>query len=114
MRLYSFVVPPPRTLCENILDDVHSSGYRSVLFCMTTTMLFVYPGLGPYLRKFRQLLCKITRGGVESNPDRGEVGWGVSAEPPAASKPHFAQSRVLSYIYYHSQESASVDPALTP
>ena len=81
---------------------------------MTTTMLFVYPGLGPYLRKFRQLLCKITRGGVESNPDRGEVGWGISAEPPAASKPHFAQSRVLSYIYYHSQESASVDPALTP
>ena len=45
---------------------------------------------------------------------RGEVGWGISAEPPAASKPHFAQSRVLSYIYYHSQESASVDPALTP
>ena len=26
MRLYSFVVPPPRTLCENILDAVHSSG----------------------------------------------------------------------------------------
>ena len=54
-------------------------------------------GSRPIFAKFSPAsLCKMTRGSVESDPDRGEVGWGRSAEPPAASRPHFAQSRVLS------------------